>query len=152
MSNDYAKAAKIAGSVVGVAGALLIPGFGLSSLIEKSAKNAITKSNNAVESGDIKKLQEEAAIQEIENRISEFQARVAQELAIARRIENAYEVEIEEFYDSSGDGSLGAQYKEGTLNLGATGSGRRVKSRIYRFKGFANVVEGEYNQDSTDEK
>lgn len=146
MSNDYAKAAKIAG----VAGALLIPGFGLSSLIAESAKNAIKKSNNAVEAGDINKLQEEAAIQEIENRISEFQARVAQELAIARRIENAYEVEIEEFYDSSGDGSLGAQYKEGTFNLGATGAGRRVKSRIYRFKGFANVVEGEYNQDLTD--
>ena len=147
MSNNYTKAAKIAGA----ASALLLPGMGLTSLIAESAINAIKKSNNAAESGDINKLQEEAAIQEIENRISEFQARVAQELAIAKRIENAYEVEIEEFYDSSGEGSLGAQYKEGTFNLGATGSGRRVNKRIYRFKGFANVIEGEYNQDLTEE-
>lgn len=140
MSNEYTKAAKIAGG-------LLFPGLGLSSLIAESAISAIKKSKNAVDTGDIEKLQEEAAIQEIENRITEFQARVAQELAIARRIENALEVEIEEFYDSSGDGSLGGQYKDGTINLGITGSGRRVKSRIYRFRGFTSEeVETEHKQ------
>lgn len=143
MSNNYVKAAKVAGGI-------LIPGLGISSLITEATVKAINKSRNVAETGDINELQEEAAKQEIEGRISEFQARVAQEVAIAKRIENAYEVEIEEFYDSTGEGSLGAQLKEGAFNFGASGSGRRVKSRVYRFKGWANVDEGEFHQDLTD--
>jgi len=42
--------------------------------------------------------------QELEGRIAEYQARVAQEVAIAKRIDNALEVENEEFYDTSGEG------------------------------------------------
>lgn len=107
--NDYFK----------VASGIVFPGFGITNLVAESLSEAIKKSNSVSEGGDIKKLEEEARIQEIENRISEFQARVAQELAIARRIENAAEVEIEEFYDTSGNGGLG-------------GSSFR---RIYQFRG-----------------
>lgn len=126
--NDYFK----------VASSIVFPGFGITNLVAESLSEAIKKSNSVSEGGDIKKLEEEARIQEIENRISEFQARVAQELAIARRIENAAEVEIEEFYDTSGNGGLGAQVAEGSINLGAHGAGRKVSKRIYRFKGWVS--------------
>ena len=126
--NDYFK----------IASGIMFPGLGITNLVAESLSEAIKKSNSVSEGGDIKKLEEEARIQEIENRISEFQARVAQELAIARRIENAAEVEIEEFYDTSGNGGVGAQVTEGTINLGAHGAGRKVTSRIYRFKGWVS--------------
>ena len=57
--------------------------------------------------GTLPQLEEEAAKQEIQMQFAQHQARVAQELAIARRIDNAEEVEIEEFYDISGKGLLG---------------------------------------------
>ena len=47
-------------------------------------------------------LKEESIKQEIMMEFSKHQAKVAQELAIAKRIENALEVEIEEYYDNSG--------------------------------------------------
>lgn len=124
---DYIKVAKVAGGI-------LFPSFGLTNLLAESVVQAVTKSNSVSEQGDITKLENEARIQEIENRISEFQARVAQELAIARRIENAAEVEIEEFYDTTGSGGVGFQTSEGSLNLGVNGTGRKVTSRVYRFK------------------
>lgn len=126
--NDYFKMGK----------GIMPPGLAITSLVAESLSEAIIKSKSASKGGDVKKLEEEARIQEIENRISEFQARVAQELAIARRIENAAEVEIEEFYDTSGSGGVGAQVTEGAINLGAHGAGRKVTSRIYRFKGWAS--------------
>lgn len=53
--------------------------------------------------------------------MAESQAKVAQELAIAQRINTAEEVEIEEFYDVSGKGNIGLQVdmKSETLGLGA---------------------------------
>lgn len=68
-------------------------------------------------------------------KMAEAQARVAQELALASRIETAEEVEMEEYYDTSGEGSLGVQATEGALSLGASGSGRKVSKRVFRFKG-----------------
>jgi hypothetical protein len=129
-----------------VAASAIIPGASIANLIYEVTANSIKKSKEIAEEGDLEKLQIEAARQEIESRIAEFQARVAQELAIARRIENALEVEIEEVYDSSGEGNLGVNIKEGVLNLGASGSGRKVTSRIYRFKGFTNGETEKFKQ------
>ncbi|MGE7997532.1 hypothetical protein ACQKOF_02395 [Lysinibacillus sp. NPDC093190] len=70
---------------------------------------SVNKSKTVAEQEDIALLENEARLQEIENRISEYQARVAQELAIAKRIETAAEVEIEEFYDTTGSGGVGFQ-------------------------------------------
>ena len=99
----------------------------------RAAKEAISK---ASEQG-VEKLSEELAKQELLLQFSQMQARIEQELAIARRIDNADEVEIEEFYDTSGKGSLDlagdAMKQSGKLSLGA--EGRRVTKRVYRFKG-----------------
>lgn len=104
--------------------------------------DSITKSRKAVETRDADLLENEAKLQEIEHRITEYQARVAQELAIAKRIELAEEVEIEEFYDTTGSGGIGLQTAEGSFNLGVSGNGRRVVKRVYRFKG-GTVVQPE---------
>lgn len=142
---DYIKAAKVAGG-------MLFPNYGLTNLLAESVIKAVTKSNSVSKQGDINQLENEARIQEIENRISEFQARVAQELAIARRIENAAEVEIEEFYDTTGSGGVGLQTSEGSLNLGINGTGRKVTSRVYRFKGWVDIEDVITSEDTPDEE
>lgn len=124
--------------IAGIASMSVIPGgVALTPLLIKTLTKSIEKSEKVAETGSLESLEQEAARQEIEHRITESQARVAQELAIARRIENANEVEIEEFYDVSGDGNLGLRNNaESGLNIGLGGSGRKVKSRVYRFKGW----------------
>jgi len=68
-------------------------------------------------------------------RTAEAQARVAQEVAIARRIETAKEVEIEEFYNYSGEGLIGVKSDGESISLGAGGAVRRISKRFYRFRG-----------------
>ncbi|MEH7388271.1 hypothetical protein V7147_23160, partial [Bacillus sp. JJ1521] len=84
-------------------------------LIGKGTQKAIEKvqSISEDENSTMDKLKEEAARQEIIAQVSEAQARVSQELAIAQRINTAQEVEIEEFYDTSGKGGLSANITEG---------------------------------------
>jgi hypothetical protein len=109
-------------------------------LIVDATEKTIDKAKAATDSGDIQKLQIEAQRQEIALRMSEFQAKVAQEVAIARRIDTAEEVEIEEFYDTSGKGNIGVNAKtEGeslSVGVGIAGEGRRVTKHIYRFRGL----------------
>ena len=104
------------------------------------ARDAISK---ASEQG-VEKLSEELTKQELLLQFSQMQARIEQELAIARRIDNAEEVEIEEFYDNSGKGSLDlagdAVTQSGKLSLGA--EGRRVTKRVYHFKGWSPLAQG----------
>lgn len=77
---------------------------------------------------------------EITNKLSldeiRAQIAVAQELAIARRIETADEVEIEEFYDNSKEGYAGLKGTEEGISLGIGGNGRKITKRIYKFKGY----------------
>ncbi|WGD83819.2 hypothetical protein P5664_21645 [Bacillus subtilis] len=87
-------------------------------------------------SKNLNELEEQVLRKELANRISEAEAKAFQELAIANRIAQAHEVEIEEYYDTQGDGAAGVQYKESNLNIGASGSGRKISKRVYRFKGF----------------
>ena len=105
-------------------------------LISEALTASIGKSKDLSNNGTIAELEEEAIKQELSNRISESQAKVAQELAIASRIESADEVEIEEYYDISGDGNIGLSAGESGVKLGTGGSGRKVTKRIYRFKGW----------------
>jgi hypothetical protein len=97
---------------------------------EQAAKSIATASDAGVE-----KLGEEVAKQNLHMQFAQQQARIAQELAIARRIDNAEEVEIEELYDTSGKGNVGLTIDE-TATFGLGGTGRRVTKRIYRFKGL----------------
>jgi hypothetical protein len=85
-------------------------------------------------------LKEESIKQEIMMEFSKHQARVAQELAIAKRIENALEVEIEEYYDNNGktDGGLNIDVTTKTGGLGVSTESRRISKRVYRFKGNQN--------------
>src|SRR5688500_4917680 len=96
--------------------------------------SAVKSAKDAVDVGDLNRLGHEVQRQELSLRMAELQARVAQELAIAERIENAEEVEIEEYYEGSVDGSIG--FKPGAGNVvGVGGSGRRVTKRVFRFLG-----------------
>jgi len=82
------------------------------------------------------------------------EARVAQEIAIARRIETADNVEIEEYYDYHGKGGLGVQSSGDGIYVGASGEGQRVSKRIYRFIGWNSGIlqhVEEIEQKSTDE-
>lgn len=108
----------------------------LTAVIMDVAEKSVTKSSDVAKNGNIEEMKDEAARQEIAARIAEAQAKVAQELAIANRIDNANEVTIEEFYDVSGDANVGLNLKESGLNAGVNGSGKKVTKRVYRFKGF----------------
>lgn len=139
MANGWKVAARIAGGpLVG----LIVDG------VEASSKSMDDASGKNLES-----LREEAAKQQIKMDYSQHQARVAQELAIAKRIENATEVEIEEYYDNSGKGSAGlnVNVETQTGSLGLSGENRRVSKRIYRFKGMADKEFEAYEQDVGDQ-
>ncbi|WP_339298079.1 hypothetical protein MKY92_25310 [Paenibacillus sp. FSL R5-0623] len=83
-------------------------------LITKGAEKAVEKIQGMSES-PVFELQIETARQELLSQMAQAQARVAQELAIATRINTAETVEIEEFYDTSGKGGLSATINEGAI-------------------------------------
>jgi hypothetical protein len=110
--------------------------------IAESTSKSVTHGVSVADK-ELTALRVEAERQELQMRISEAQARVAQEIAIARRIESAEEVEMEEFYDYSGEGSVGGKLDEKGLFVGAGGSGRRVSKRVYRFRGHSQQASDE---------
>lgn len=83
---------------------------------------------------DQSNLQKELEKQRIALEFAQIQAKINQELAIAKRIEDAEEVEIEEYYDISGKGDMGLQANEEGIKLGLSAEGNKVTKRIYRFK------------------
>lgn len=108
----------------------------LTAMMIDTVEKSVGKSSSITEKGDIEEMKLEAMRQEISARMSEVQAKVAQELAIANRIDTAEEVTIEEFYDVSGEGGIGLNAKQDNITLGVNGGGRKVTKRIYTFKGF----------------
>ncbi|EIU7615426.1 hypothetical protein L3I75_004418 [Vibrio vulnificus] len=107
--------------------------MGVKKLVESYSDDADTKSS--VE------LNEDATKAEIESRILLSGAKVEQELAIARRIDSAEEVEIEEYYDTSGKGNVGLNTDGSSFSAGVGGEGRKVTKRIIKFKGCAPIVQ-----------
>ena len=99
----------------------------------ESAYSAIQKSSDS----GIDSLRDEVLKQQLKMDFLHSQARIEQELAIAQRIANAVEVEIEEFYDNSNKGGAGLNVdiasRTGGLNFSAEGV--RVSKRIYKFRG-----------------
>ena len=71
----------------------------------KSESEKLSKSSSS------KEMQIIAEKQRLSIEIMEKRARAAQELALAQRLIIAEEVEIEEYYDGSGEGSLGLDAK-----------------------------------------
>lgn len=72
--------------------------------------------------------------------VSKKKAQVAQEMAIASRISTAESVEIEEFFDTSGQGKSGFSFSN-KPELGLSGKGQRISKRVYKFTGFNESTE-----------
>lgn len=102
----------------------------LMQIILGSAEHAEQTANT----GTIDDLRAEAERQDLTLRMAERQAKVAQELALARRIESADYVEMEEFYDVSGSGHVGVKAGDSGVSAGFGGQGQKVMRRVYRFK------------------
>ena len=105
----------------------------ISSVIEQAVGEMSTTAKM-----NLAELQEDAIRSRIEMEKLQNIARAEQEAAIARRIDNADEVTIEEYYDVSGKGNVGltADAKTETLALGVAAEGRRITKRVYTFKGW----------------
>ncbi|CRM99597.1 hypothetical protein [Pseudomonas sp. 34 E 7] len=99
------------------------------------------------DSDKVEVLREETVKRELEMRMAEAEARVAQELAIARRIETADEVEMTEFFEYAGEGHAGMKVSESSVSVGVSGSGRRINKRKFVFKGGAINYETTSNPD-----
>lgn len=114
----------------------------LSYIVLEGAEKAVDALQKAANK-DLQALELEAAKQQIFLQVSQAQARIAQEMAIARRIDNAEEVEIEEFYDTSGKAGIGANLDAKTESITASisGEGRKITKRIYHFRGWREESE-----------
>lgn len=87
---------------------------------------------------ELEDLDAEARKQAISLNMAKMQAVVAQELAIAERIKNAHEVEIEEYYEGAGAASLNASGNLDGASISLGGESRKVTKRVYRFTGDNN--------------
>jgi len=135
--NTISKVAAAAG-----AGAVVLGPVGSAAAAIGVIAAAMLASQEEVKAAEEKGLDELEAVLIKQRRLMEFhaeQARVAQEMAIAQRIAGSTDVEIEEFYDESGEigGELGGSAKGGTVSVkaGAKKAEQRVVRRIYKFKG-----------------
>lgn len=115
---------------------IAFPVYGIASTIAEQFLDSSKKSQDILETNDEAKIDKELRRKKSETEILELQAKIAQELAISKRIENAEIVEIEEYYEGSGKGNIGLSNEEKSLKLGASGEGKKVTKRIYRFTGF----------------
>lgn len=110
-------------------------------LIGLGIKKIVESISESDSSTPMSTLREESLRAEIKAKALLAQAKVEQELAISRRIDSAEEVEIEEFYDTSGKGNAGLNTDGESISLGLGGEGRRVTKRIIKFKGCAPIVQ-----------
>lgn len=123
-----------------IAAGMFLPGAGAAMLVTELIGATLGSQEDA--SASLKKAADEAALQHELNvqhallTLAEGRARIARELAIARRIDTAEEVEIEEFYDSAREGQAGLNVTGKAVSLGASGAGKHVSKRVYRFKGW----------------
>ena len=103
------------------------------SLIAEILSKSISKTLDVSESKDLEVIDKETQKQTLELQMAHAQAKVAQEIAIAQRIENASEVVIEEYYSDEVKGNIGVAGDENGLTFGASGEGRKITKRVYRF-------------------
>ena len=111
-------------------------GYLISQIAESTSRSIATTGSTKAQ--ELAELRVQAERQEIEMRMAEAQAKVAQELAIAKRIENAAEVEIEEFYEYGGEAKAGLKATATSVAAELSGAGKRVSRRVYRFKSIAS--------------
>lgn len=87
-----------------------------------------------------KQKKQDLELQEKEAQIRQLDAKTAQELAIAKRIIQSEKVEIEEYFESEGEGSLGVTTKKQSASVGASVQGNKVTKRIIRFHGLKKLI------------
>lgn len=107
-------------------------------IIEELGKvvlGSVGESSKILKSKDFDIIDIETKKQTLELRVAHAQAKVAQEIAIAQRIENATEVVLEEYYESENKGNFGITNNEQGLTIGVSGEGRVITKRVYRFIG-----------------
>ena len=104
-------------------------------MISESLLQSSTKSKDIIHNGSEKEIQKEIDRKVAEAKILELEAKISQELAIANRIENAVDVEIEEYYEGSGSGKIGGSTDGKSINAELSGDGKKVIKRIFKFKG-----------------
>ncbi len=112
-------------------------------LIEKMISKNVESFSESSEKSTTQELKEDALREEIKASVLQNQAKVEQELAIARRIDSAEEVEIEEYYDVSGSGGAGLKGDDSGITFGVNGEGRKVTKRVIKFKGCKPVLQNE---------
>jgi hypothetical protein len=110
-----------------------IPTYGLGALVFDQIVKSVEKSRIAIESNDSNEIESEINRKKAETQIYLLEAKIAQEFAIAKRIEEADIVEIEEYYEKAGKGNLGVSVKENVMSAGVSAEGQNVTKRIYRF-------------------
>mgnify|MGYP000662683475 CR=1 FL=1 len=106
---------------------------GLGPILEL-AETSIKSASTAIKTNDEKELSMEAIKQEFQARINQANARTQQEIAIARRIEEADEVEIEEYYGVEVSANAGLNVDADKISVGLSGDGRKVTKRVYKFR------------------
>jgi hypothetical protein len=117
---------------------ILIPTYGIASLITETIIESSKKSQNIIDNGSYKEIEDEINRRTAETKILELEAKVSQEVAIAKRIEDAIDVEIEEYYEAGGSGKIGANVSETGFGGELSGHGKKIVKRIYKFKGKNN--------------
>lgn len=107
-------------------------------LMELAFKKSMDAFSDSASDEDIttQQLSEEAIRANIKSTVLTEQAKVEQEISIAKRILIAEEVEIEEYYDVSGSGGVGAKTDGSKMTLGVQAEGKKVTKRVIKFKGF----------------
>ena len=117
--------------------------FPIHYLIYDNVKKSQAISETILEGGNILKIQAELNKKRAEAEMNELNAKVSQELAIAHRIANAVDVEIEEVYEDDSKGKLAGDLNGENINVELGGGNRRITKRIYRFKGNITNPENE---------
>ena len=115
---------------------VMFPLYGIASSIAEQFVDSNKSSREILQTNDETKINNELKRKKVETEILEMEAKIAQELAISKRIENAEIVEIEEYFEGFGKGNAGVNVEEKSFKVGLSGEGRKVTKRVYRFTGF----------------
>ena len=110
--------------------------FPIHSMIYENIVKSQVVAESILEGGNWVKIKAELTKKRAEAEMNELNAKVLQELAIANRIENAIDVEIEEYYENGGsvNGSANIDEKSAVASLG--GDNKKIVKRVYKFKGL----------------
>src|SRR5690606_22096274 len=108
--------------------------YGAASYVAEKAMESSYVSQQVLATGDNIKIAVELNRKKAEEKILEYEAKIAQELAIAERIKNATDVEIIEYYGThSGAKAVASASEEKGGSLDISGSDTKITKRVYRF-------------------